>query len=110
MTANFRPFPKPQKGEVLLFFFSFFIAAPLAPQAQPHLLWVISYPEAQEVGSEQVLRKNRQSLFTPLPERGTGGLEGALWGPHSVPKVSTELGQRAPSQRHWRASHQRLPG
>lgn len=35
--------------------------------------------------------KNLRRLFTPLPEQGTGGLEGGYFGAHSVPKMYREL-------------------
>lgn len=43
--------------------------------------------------------KNRQRRFTPLPELGTGGLEGVLWGPLSAQgeqRARTESSQTAP--------------
>lgn len=43
--------------------------------------------------------KNQQRLFTPLPELGTGGLEGVLWGPLSAQgeqRAWTESSQTAP--------------
>lgn len=73
-----------------------------------HLLWVVNYPEAQEVVSRCSGKIGRDSS-PPSLSRGLEAWRGYC-GVHSVPEVSVERGQRAPSQLHWRASHQRLPG